>query len=73
MEDKIKVVLEEMRQYLQGDGGDLELVAIEGTVVKLKMVGACGHCPSSTMTIKMGIEKRLQDDVDPNIVVERVE
>lgn len=72
MEDKIKAKLDDMRPMLMADGGNMELIAIEGYTVKLKMVGACGSCPSSTMTIKMGIERTLQEEVDPNIVVERV-
>lgn len=64
MEEKVKAVLEEIKPALRADGGDLELVEIteEGTV-KLRLLGACGHCPMSTMTLKMGIEKRLRERV----------
>jgi len=62
MMDKVKAVLEEIRPALQADGGDLELVEVtEDGVVKLKLVGACGTCPMSQMTLKMGIEKRLME------------
>ena len=62
MLDKVKAVLEEIRPALQADGGDLELVEVtEDGVVKLKLVGACGTCPMSQMTLKMGIEKRLKE------------
>ena len=62
MMDKVKAVLEEIRPALQADGGDLELVEVtEDGVVKLKLVGACGTCPMSQMTLKMGIEKRLKE------------
>jgi Fe-S cluster biogenesis protein NfuA len=63
-EGKVKAVLDEIRPYLKADGGDAELVEVtdEG-VVRIRLVGACGHCPMSTMTLKMGIEKRLRDSI----------
>ena len=62
MTDKVKAVLEEIRPALQADGGDLELVEVtDDGVVKVKLVGACGTCPMSQMTLKMGIEKRLKE------------
>ncbi len=62
MTDKVKAVLEEIRPALQADGGDLELVEVTGDgVVKVKLVGACGTCPMSQMTLKVGIEKRLKE------------
>ena len=72
MEEKIRARLEELRAYLQADGGDLEIVAIEGKTVKLSLRGACGGCPHATITIKDGIERILKDEIDPEIVVERV-
>jgi len=71
MEEKIKAKLEEVRGMLQADGGDLELVSIEGTNVVLKLKGACGGCPHATMTIKQGIERILREQVDAAITVER--
>ena len=73
MEEKIKEELDKLRGMLQADGGDLELVAIEGKTVKLRLVGHCGTCPYAMMTLKQGIEDRLQQDVDPELVVERVQ
>ena len=70
--DKITARLEEMRQYLQADGGDLEIVAINGKTVQLKLRGACGGCPHATMTIKNGLERILRDEIDPEITIERV-
>ena len=72
MEQQIKDKLEELRKMLQADGGDMELVAIEGSTVKLRLTGACGGCPHAAMTLKQGIEGALRDTVDPEIVVERV-
>jgi Fe-S cluster biogenesis protein NfuA len=61
---KIQEVLDMMRPYLQADGGDVELVDVtpEG-VVKVKLQGACGTCPSSTYTLKMGIEEQMKQQV----------
>ena len=73
MEEKIKAKLEEIRGMLQADGGDLEVVKIDGKTVKLKLKGACGGCPHAAMTLKQGIEQTLKDDIDPDIVVERVQ
>ena len=72
MEEKIKAKLEELRGMLQADGGDLELVKIEGKSVFLRLRGACGGCPHAQMTIKNGIERMLREAVDDGLVVERV-
>ena len=72
MEEQIKSQLEELRVGLQNDGGDLELVKIEGKVVYLRLVGHCGSCPFAMMTLKQGIEVALQE-IDPEITVERVQ
>ena len=57
MEEKIKAKLDELRVGLQADGGDLELVKIDGKVVYLKLVGHCGSCPFAMMTLKQGIDR----------------
>lgn len=61
---KVQEVLDTLRPYLQADGGDCELVNItdEG-VVQLRLQGACGSCPSSTITLKMGIEEQLKQHI----------
>lgn len=64
MLEEVKKVLEMIRPALQADGGDVELVEVsDDGVVKVKLVGACGHCPMSTMTLKMGIERTLKEKV----------
>ena len=76
MEDltgKIKALLEELRANLQADGGDLEIVDIVGKIVKLRLKGACGCCPHAQATLKQGIEQILKEQIDPEIIVERVE
>ena len=69
---KITARLEELRSCLQADGGDLEIVSIEGKLVKLRLRGACGCCPHATMTIKDGLERILREEIDPEITIERV-
>ena len=72
LEEQVKTKLEELRPMLQQDGGDLEFVKMEGKVVTLKLVGHCGSCPYALMTLKQGIESRLQE-LDPELTVERAE
>ena len=64
MKEKIEKALEEVRQMLAADGGDIELVDVskDGTV-KVRLKGACGCCPMSQMTLKMGVEKMLKKAV----------
>lgn len=64
MFEEVKNVIDEIRPMLKADGGDVELVEVTADgLVKLKLLGACGHCPMSIMTLKMGIEKRLKEKV----------
>lgn len=72
LEEQVKAKLEELRPMLQQDGGDLEFVKMEGKVVSLKLVGHCGSCPYALMTLKQGIESRLQE-LDPELTVARAE
>jgi Fe-S cluster biogenesis protein NfuA len=71
LHDKIRNRLEELRVYLQNDGGDLEIVSIEGKTVTLKLKGACGGCPMATVTLKDGLERTLREEIDPEITIER--
>ncbi|MBX9703746.1 MAG: NifU family protein [Silvanigrellaceae bacterium] len=58
----IKQVIEnEIRPALQSDGGDIELIDVEDGIVKVKLVGACSHCPSSAMTLYQGVERILKE------------
>lgn len=63
MREKIEEMLEKIRPYLKADGGDVELIDVNDGVVSLKLSGACGSCPMSTMTLKMGIERLLKEKV----------
>jgi len=64
MKQRVQDVLDMIRPALQADGGDVELVDVsdEG-IVSVKLTGACGSCPMSTMTLKMGIEKNLMEQI----------
>ena len=70
--DNVEQVLDEMRPYLMADGGNVELVDIDGPIVKLRLQGACGSCPSSTMTLRMGLERRLREMIPEIAEVEQV-
>ena len=70
MEDKVKQAIEKIRPLLQRDGGDIELVGIEGAVVKVRLRGACAGCPMSQMTLKGAVEQSIKKEVPG---VERVE
>jgi len=64
MKARVQEVLNQVRPALQADGGDVELVDVsEEGVVSVKLTGACGSCPMSTMTLKMGIEKTLMANI----------
>ncbi|HUP21121.1 MAG TPA: NifU family protein [Gemmatimonadota bacterium] len=64
---RIEEALDTIRPAIAMDGGNVELLDIEEGVVTIRMMGACGGCPMSTMTLKQGIEQRLREMV-PGIV-----
>ncbi len=70
--ENVETVLDELRPYLMSDGGNVEVVELDGPVVKVRMQGACGSCPSSMMTLKMGIERRLREFIPEITEVEQV-
>ncbi|MDR2901249.1 MAG: NifU family protein [Treponema sp.] len=64
LEDKVKAALENVRPSLQADGGDVEFVSVDADgLVSVKLTGACGSCPMSQMTLKMGIENYLRKEI----------
>jgi len=63
MREKVEEVLKKIRPNLQADGGDVELVDVTDGVVKVRLTGACGTCPMSTMTLKMGVERILKEQI----------
>jgi len=67
-----KIIDEEISPSLQKDGGNIELVDVDGKTVRVQLRGACSSCKSSQLTLKQFVEKRLRDAVDPDLVVEEV-
>jgi Fe-S cluster biogenesis protein NfuA len=63
MREKVEAALDRVRPALQADGGDVELIDVREGVVSVKLIGACGGCPMSTMTLRNGIERILKQDV----------
>ncbi|MEN6617184.1 MAG: NifU family protein [Syntrophorhabdus sp.] len=63
MKERVQQVIEKIRPLLQRDGGDIQLVDVVDNVVKVKLQGACGSCPMSQMTLKMGVEKQIKQEI----------
>lgn len=72
MRERVEKALENIRPALQADGGDIELVDVENGVVKVRLKGACGSCPSALMTLKHGVEARLKEEIPEVECVEAV-
>lgn len=73
MKEEVQEVLNKLRPYLLRDGGDVELVDVnEDGVVQLRLMGACGNCPSSAITLKAGIERALITEVPGVKEIEQV-
>ncbi|OGP11662.1 MAG: hypothetical protein A2055_00280 [Deltaproteobacteria bacterium GWA2_47_9] len=63
MEEQIKEALNEIRPALQADGGDIDYLGMEDGYVKVRLRGACSGCPSSTITLQMGVERAIRERV----------
>lgn len=73
MKEQVQNVLEKLRPYLLRDGGDVELIDVdEEGVVQLRLMGACGNCPSSAITLKAGIERALTSEVPGVTEIEQI-
>jgi Fe-S cluster biogenesis protein NfuA len=72
MRERVEEALNEIRPYLQRDGGDVELVDVKDGVVMVKLVGACHGCPMSQMTLTYGIERNLKERIPEVVRVEPV-
>ena len=72
IEEKVQVVIDKVRPMLQADGGDVELVGVEGGIVTVRLQGACAGCPMSQMTLKNGIERVVRQEVPEIVAVESV-
>ena len=64
LKEKIESALDKVRPSLQADGGDVQLVDVDDDgIVKVKLMGACGGCPMSQMTLTMGVERKLKEEI----------
>ena len=63
MQEKVEGVLDKVRPMLVADGGNVELVDVNDGTVQVRLTGACGGCPMAAMTLKMGIEKLLKEEI----------
>ena len=63
MKEQVEAALDEIRPALQADGGGVDLISVVDGIVSVKLTGACGGCPMSTMTLKMGIERVLKEKI----------
>jgi Fe-S cluster biogenesis protein NfuA len=73
VEKRVQKALDEIRPNIQADGGDIELVAVEKGIVKVRLQGHCAGCPMSAMTLKQGVETHLKKKVPEVIKVEAVQ
>ncbi len=71
-EERVKAVIDEIRPYIQADGGDIEFVNLEGNTVNVRLRGACCGCPGARMTLKMGVEQRMKEVVPEIEAVEAI-
>jgi Fe-S cluster biogenesis protein NfuA len=73
MKERVEKIINELKPMLQADGGDIELVEVtDDGVVKVRLTGACGSCPMSTYTLKLGVEKRIKESIPEIKSVEQV-
>jgi Fe-S cluster biogenesis protein NfuA len=72
MKEKVEEVIQELRPYLQADGGNIELIDVTDGIVKVKLTGACVGCPMSKMTLQWGVERVLKQKIPEVIRVEAV-
>ena len=61
--ERIEAVLDRARPFLQADGGDIELIAVEGNSADVRLTGMCAGCPSAHMTLHVGIEGALKEEI----------
>jgi Fe-S cluster biogenesis protein NfuA len=61
--ERVEAVLHRVRPFLQADGGDIELVGVDGNSIDVRLTGMCAHCPSAHMTLFLGVEMALREDM----------
>jgi Fe-S cluster biogenesis protein NfuA len=72
IQKRVQKALDEIRPQIQADGGDVELVAVEKQVVKVRLTGHCAGCPMAAMTLKQGVEALIKERVPEIQKVEAV-
>jgi len=70
--EHVKLIIEEVRPFIQSDGGDIELLKVEDHIVYVRLTGACVGCPSSMITLKQGVEARIREEIPEVESVEMV-
>ena len=70
--EKAALIIEEIRPFIQSDGGDIELLKVEDQIVYVRLTGACVGCPSSMITLKQGVEVRIREEIPEVESVEMV-
>lgn len=70
--ERVQKALDNIRPYLETDGGDVRITEIRNNVVKLELLGACGNCPMSSMTLKAGVEESIKRSVPEIVAVEAI-
>ena len=73
LKEKVQKALNEIRPSIQADGGDIELIAVNDGIVKVRLQGHCVGCPMSAMTLKQGVETHLKERIPEVIKVESVQ
>lgn len=61
--ERVEAVLDRVRPFLQADGGDIELIEVQGNSAKVRLTGMCAGCPSAHMTLYMGVEMALREEI----------
>lgn len=72
MKERVEKVIDKIRPVLQADGGNIELVDVVDGIVQVRLKGACAGCPGAQMTLKMGVEKALKEEIPEVKSVESV-
>jgi Fe-S cluster biogenesis protein NfuA len=73
IEKRVQAALAEIKPQIQADGGDIDLVAVENNIVKVRLRGACVGCPMSALTLKQGVERLIKAKVPEIQSVEAVQ
>ena len=72
MRERVEKIIDKIRPILQADGGNIELVDVVDGIVKVRLMGACAGCQGAQMTLKMGVEKTLKEEIPEVISVEAI-